>query len=96
MTVTRDSDCNQESDVSLESSAINTVTVKSSNTEDKLKSKTEDYEHSGNTNKSYKVLEFEKVIKMPVIDIEMLRKLAWNGIPVSNRSSRIFVTKKRF
>ena len=33
--------------------------------------------------KNYKEVEFDKVISSPVVDITDLRKLAWNGIPVS-------------
>jgi hypothetical protein len=72
---------NNESDVSFTTASLNEVT--SNNTKDKGKSISQHTEHAAESKKSYKVLEFEKVIKMPVVDIETLRKLAWNGIPVS-------------
>ena len=36
-----------------------------------------------NQQMSYKEAEFEKVISEPVVDIGDLRRLAWNGTPVS-------------
>jgi hypothetical protein len=33
--------------------------------------------------KSYREVQFDKIISSPVVDIDDLRKLAWNGIPVS-------------
>jgi len=33
--------------------------------------------------KNYKDIQFDKVISSPVVDIADLRKLSWNGIPVS-------------
>jgi hypothetical protein len=66
----------------LKSTSLNAVA--SSKAKDKAESKLQDNENAANSsNKSYKVLEFERVIKMSVVDIETLRKLAWNGIPVS-------------
>ncbi len=35
--------------------------------------------------KSYKDIQFDKIILSPVVDIDDLRKLAWNGIPVSGK-----------
>ena len=72
-----------ESDVSLTPTSLNEVT--SNNAKDKAQSISQHTEQAAESKKSYKVLEFEKVIKMPVVDIETLRKLAWNGIPVSTR-----------
>jgi hypothetical protein len=36
--------------------------------------------------KNYKEEQFDKVISSPVVDIEDLRKSAWNGIPVSSNT----------
>lgn len=64
-----------------EPKAINSISNKDSN---QRPIKNETFFHSDvSSKKSYKVIEFEKVITMPVVDIESLRKLSWNGIPVS-------------
>lgn len=42
--------------------------------------------------KNYKEEQFEKVITSLVVDIEHLKKLAWNGIPVSNVTSLVKCT----
>lgn len=76
-----------KSDESLKSTSLNVNAVASSKAKDKAESKLQDNEHVANSsNKSYKVIEFERVIKMSVVDIETLRKLAWNGIPSEHRS----------
>jgi len=39
--------------------------------------------------KSYKEVQFDKIMLSPVVDIDDLRKLAWNGIPVSSKNEKV-------